>query len=253
MLRSISCILMTMFISEAAFPQMIEDKAAAGLNETHQQIARRLLLSVPCLPCHQTDDSGHCRPIYGCSVDADNGTTPAVDSDEVDYGKDDGASNATDTEPRVEALHESLSESLCLPCFEVDRFLRCRRIRGCVVSTTTHLPDSDVHSTSPTGESVTSESNNDIFMATTLNAVSQGNANDLDLQASVTPDEETYTTTENTSPASDSAVATAFTADIPLLRTFSPSIVTKFSATTAITDDPTRDGSSTARSSPRNS
>ncbi|XP_066950654.1 uncharacterized protein [Macrobrachium rosenbergii] len=267
MLRYISYILMTMFISAAAFPQMIDDKAA-GLNETRQQIARRLLLSMPCLPCHQTDDSGHCRPIYGCTVDAENETTPAVDSDEVDYGKDYDTSNTTDTEPRVEPLHESLSESLCLPCFEVDRFLRCRRIRGCVVSTTTDLPDYNVHSTSSTGESVTSDSNDGTFVTTTFNTVpplSQGNPSDQDLQASATIDEKTFAphfsdqgtgshnssaTAENMSPASDSTVPTVFITDISLLKTFSPSVVTKLSATTELTDDSTHAGSSTTKSPP---
>ncbi|XP_068208695.1 uncharacterized protein [Palaemon carinicauda] len=252
----ISFLLQAMFISAAAFPQM-SDHSVAALNDTHQQTVRKLLINIPCLPCHQADDSGQCRMIYDCLVDVDNETTTAEDTDEIDYGKDD-VQNTTDTELSMQPLNKPVHESLCLPCFEVDHFLRCRRVKGCVVSTVTGTPDSNVYSTPFPEESITSEaySENSTLMTTTSS--STGNTQDQDLKASATVDERTSapdfsdhesgspnittSTDGNTKISSESPIpTTAFITDIPLLKTFSPPAVTQLNVTTEITDDTTQD------------
>ncbi|XP_069981016.1 uncharacterized protein [Penaeus vannamei] len=62
--------------------------------------SRRLVISPPCLPCHQWDGLMYCRPVFGCVQDA---------------------------------LSSKMEDAACRPCFQRNDLNECERIRGCII------------------------------------------------------------------------------------------------------------------------
>ncbi|XP_063587028.1 mucin-5AC-like [Penaeus indicus] len=62
--------------------------------------SRRLVISPPCLPCHQWDGVMYCRPVFGCVHDT---------------------------------LSSKMEDAACRPCFQRNALNDCERIKGCII------------------------------------------------------------------------------------------------------------------------
>ncbi|XP_047474219.1 serine-rich adhesin for platelets-like [Penaeus chinensis] len=62
--------------------------------------SRRLVISPPCLPCHQWDGVMYCRPVFGCVHDT---------------------------------LLSKMEDAACRPCFQRNDLNNCERIKGCII------------------------------------------------------------------------------------------------------------------------